>query len=237
MEQEVVCVSPGETKPQVVKKGTLLQLDRLTKSTKMIRGMSETFLMFFEVGTGKEYGFPLLCAIHFTEVVDTFKYTLKEVIDQLPLPRRVQFVSVNPYDIIIADDEEALDLITILDGPIEIIGIRRLEMLVGLHLNDDTDKYEMVAIPKDDSILDDIRVHIPSSSLCGNDKTFADKEMPARTKRDLLRNKLYALYVDDLMPVFLKNEDNAQEYDLTDTSVAPPIPPRHYGKHFASIIL
>ena len=199
----------------------------------MIRGMSETFLMFFEVGTGKEYGFPLMCAIHFTEVVDTFKYTLKEVIDQIPLPRRVQFVSVNPYDIIFSEDEEALDLITILDGPIEIIGIRRLEMVVGLCLNSDTGKYEMVAVPKEDSILDDIRVHLPSDTLCDNDKTFVDKEMPTQTKRDLLRYKLYAFYVDDLMPVFLKNEDNKRDYAFTDTTIPPPIPPRRYGKHFA----
>ena len=200
----------------------------------MIRGMSETFLMFFEVGTGKEYGFPLMCAIHFTEVEDTFKYTLKEVIDQLSLPRRVQFVSINPYDIILSDDEEALDLITILDGPVEIIGIRRLEMLVGLCLDHDTRKYEMVAIPKDDSILDDIRVHLPSKTLCDNDISFMDKEMPSRAKRDLLRSKLYAFYVDDLMPVFLNNEVNEQDYDFTDTTIPPPLPPRHYGKSYVS---
>lgn len=190
VEEDVACVSPGEIKVQVLRKGTILQLDRLTKSTKIMRGMSETFLMFFEIGTGKEYGFPLRCAVHFDEVFDTFKYTVKEIIDQLPLPRRVEFVTVNPYDIYLVEDEEALELTTILGGPLEIIGIRRLEMFVGLYLNDETEKYEMIAIPKDDSLLDEMLVHIPSTCLVDNNKSFADTQMPARAKRDILREKL-----------------------------------------------
>lgn len=228
VEQEVACVSPGVAKIQVLRKGTLLKLDRLTKSTKMIRGMSETFLMFFEVGTGKEYGFSLLSAVHFTEVVDTFKYTLKEIIDQLPLPRRVQFVAVNPHDVIVVDDDEALELLTVLGGPIEIIGMRRLEILVGLYLNDETDRFEMVVIPKDDSLSDNMLVHIPSSCLVDNDKTFADREILERTNQDLLMDKLYALYVDDITPVFLKNDITIQGYDVSDIAYAPPLPPRRY---------
>lgn len=227
VEEDVACVSPGEIKVQVLRKGTILQLDRLTKSTKIMRGMSETFLMFFEIGTGKEYGFPLRCAVHFDEVFDTFKYTVKEIIDQLPLPRRVEFVTVNPYDIYLVEDEEALELTTILGGPLEIIGIRRLEMFVGLYLNDETEKYEMIAIPKDDSLLDEMLVHIPSTCLVDNDKSFADTQMPARAKQDILREKLYALYVDDLMPVYLRNDNVTQAYDVDDTP-APPLPPRLY---------
>ena len=232
VEHDIACASPGLPGAQVVRKGTLLQLDRLTKSTKLIRGMSETFLMCFEVGTGKEYGFSLLSAVHFTEVIDTLKYTLKEVIDQLPLPRRVQFVTMNPYDVVVVDDEESQELLTIFSGPVEIIGIRRLELLVGLYRNEEIDKLEMVLIPKDESLCANILVHIPSSCLVDNDRTFADREIPNRTNRDIIKDKFYALYADDILPVFLNNEVSVQEYDDSDVPSAPPLPPRCYGNAF-----
>ena len=234
VDQDVACLSPGEDKPQVVRKGTLLQLDRLTKSTQMIRGMSETYLLVFEVGTGKEYAFPLLCAIQFTEVVDTFKYTLKEIIDQLPLPRTVQFVGVNPHDVIVVDDEEAVDVLSIVDGPLEIVGMRRVEMLIGLYKDYVTEQIEMVAIPKEDSLFESISVHIPSSCLVNNDKTFADKVIPEKCNLELLQEKLYVLYVDDIVPAFLKNIGCIQRYDIVDTPATPPLPPRNYGKVFFS---
>ena len=237
VEKDVACVSPGETKVQVVRKGTLLQLDRLTKSTQKIRGMSETYLMMFEVGTGKEYGFQLLCAVHFTEVVDTFKYTLKEVIDQLTLPRTVQFVGINPYDIIVADDEEAHDLLTIFDGPFEIVGIRRLEIFAGLYKGYETERVEIVAIPKDESLLDSILIHIPNSCLVDNDKTFADRVIPDNINLDLFQNNFFVFYVDDIVPAFLKNDITVYEYNFVDTSTAPPLPPRRYGNVYILFVI
>ncbi|KAL4236542.1 hypothetical protein ACF0H5_004927 [Mactra antiquata] len=233
---DMICASPGNNKPQIVYKETVLELDRITKNMGTIRGRRETFLICKDNDGNRELAFKYMAAVNFIKVPDTSKCVLKDFIEHLPLPQTIEFLNINPYDVISVDDDDARDLLTMLSGPVQLLGLQMEHFVVGKMVADDISDVgdSVIAIPQLDHVLESLYVRLPCDNRNSNkvryrsncsyvDITVADDEF-----YDCLHQKLYLRYECDETPL-LVHVDNTQKtfYDTADPPDTPPIPDKY----------
>lgn len=177
-------------------------------------------MIFRELEKSTEIAFTLFTPVLFRKAADRTKYLLKDFVEHLPLPQCVECLDSNPYDVVCESDDEARDLLIMLNGPLELRSIQVVEYVVGFVM----DRKSIIAIPLIDDFLEAAMVHIPlHSSLAA---TQSDVDSPVDYESML--EKLYLLYADNQLPVILKGHAEAafsyeEEGEVPDT---PPLPPK-----------
>lgn len=226
-----MCASPGIQTAQIVQKGTILELDRVTKSMQAIRGSRETYLICKDRANSRELAFRQMAPVHFTKVPDMTKECLKDFVERLPLPQTVEFVNVNPYDVISVDDDDARDMLVMLSGAVELLGLHMEHFVAGRVDNGDTNVCDIIAIPARESVLETFFVHLP----VGNRNSGGETDPNAGDYVDLrvtddgiyvcLQQKLYLRYADDNTPLVLRVDNSVVfRYEIEDMPDTPPIP-------------
>lgn len=218
-EQDTICVSPGSTSCQIVTKGTILELDRVTQENKAVRGFRENFLICVETKTSRELAFRLMSTCRFSKVLDTTSYCLKDLIERLPLPQTVDFLVTNPYDVISVSDVDAADLLTMLSGPLELKCFKMQEYLVGHIHGSET----VVAFPFDEELFENVLVNMPVSRT----GSVRDPVDPVSDTIDYeaVMDKLYLLYADSQTVLRLQVSClERDQYDMNEDPEPPPVP-------------
>lgn len=224
-EQDTVCVSPGSTACQIVTKGSVLELDRITQDSRSVRGFRETFLICKDPKTGKELAFRLMSTCRFSKLLDISSYYLKDLIERLPLPQVVDVLVTNPYDVISASDTDAADLLMILSGPLELLGLKMQEFVVGNVVGEDY----VIGFPCLEDYLEVVLVNIPVSSS-GSVRDVYNNTFHTIDYEDIM-DKLYLLYADEPSGVVLRGDySSVLEYDMLEEPEPPPVPNRKLGK-------
>lgn len=230
VEKDTICASPNVSAPQIVYEGTLLELDRVTKTVQTVRGSRETYLICRDDENQRELAFQLSAPVHFTSVTDTTKSSLKEFIEHLPLPQTVEFLNVNPYDIVSCDDDDSKDLLTLLDAPLELLNLQMENFLVGRREHCDYNECDIVAVPARNDVLENTFVHVPLDSQgdCQSRYNNGDHVALADINEqiyDCLRQKLYLrLAGDDSVLVLRQNFDGLTGYEAESQPDTPPVP-------------
>lgn len=231
-EVDTVCLSPGSTKCQIVTKGTVLEVDRVTQDAKSVRGFRESFLICIDNHNSRELAFRLLSTCQFSKMVDATQYNLKDLIERLPLPQTVHFIITNPYDVISASDTDAVDLLVMLSGPLELQCLKMQEYVTGYV----QDTEEVVGIPLEEDFLENALVNIPVSESCfGRSLDYGPLDY-----EDLF-DKMYLVYAKNHSVVALRRDHReVLKYDMTDEPDPPPLPPLSSGRqksHLGHILL
>lgn len=233
VDKDTVCGSPGIKATQIVEKGTILELDRVTKSIQNIRGARETYLICLDNSNSRELAFRQLAPIQFTKVPDMTKDNLKEFVEHLPLPQVVEFLNINPYDVISVDDDDARDLLVMLAGPIELLSLQIDHYIVGKVDEDDVDVCDIIAVPANENVIKSFYVHIPverdsdyrASTSAGE---YVDLAVCDDRLFNCLEQKLYLRYTDDETPLFVRTSNSEIfRYEVEDLPDTPPIPLKH----------
>ena len=221
-----MCVSPGSTVCQIVVKGTVLELDRLTQDSKSVRGFRESFLICKDKSKSRELAFRLMSTCKLSKLSDISSYSVKELIERLPLPQTVEFLVSNPYDVVSASDVEAADLLTILSGPLELLSLKIQEYLVGHVIGAET----VVGFPWREEVLEQVLVNIPVSPKTGSIRDVYNDAFDSVAYEEVF-DKLYLLYADQSSAVVLNNDCSApvSQYDMMEESDPPPVPHRKPG--------
>lgn len=232
VDKDTICASPGIQTAQIVEKGTILELDRVTKSVQVIRGSRETYLICKDNENSRELAFRAMTPVHFTKVADMSKHCLKDFVEHLPLPQTVEFTNVNPYDVISLDDDDARDILVMLSGPIELLGVHMEQFIVGKVDKGDSNACDIIAIPDKDSVLESFYVHLPTAAFQNNSRktdSLAGEYVDLAALDDgiyaCLRRKLYLRYASDEAPLVVRADDTENLcYEVEETPDTPPIP-------------
>lgn len=232
VDRDVVCLSPGTTNTcQIVKKGTVLELDRVTRVARAVRGAREGYLICNDTDQCRELAFRVMSPIHFTKLSDPTKYTIKEFVEHLPLPQSVQFLDINPYDVVSGIDDEAKDLLVMLSGPVELLDIKMVKFLFGLVSSDATKAdspkpyCDILALPIDEDVVENTSVYMPKECIKDDaSERFDCRDDPIQC--DIMKKKLYFLNINEHKPVALRLcelDNNSYKVDrLPDTPLLPP---------------
>ncbi|XP_052256994.1 uncharacterized protein LOC127862080 isoform X2 [Dreissena polymorpha] len=208
-EQDTVAATLGNSGHHVVSRGSVLELDRVTKSCRALRGFREDYLICRELEKSTEIAFTLFTPVLFRKAADRTKYLLKDFVEHLPLPQCVECLDSNPYDVVCESDDEARDLLTMLNGPLELRAIQVVEYVVGFVL----ERKSIIAIPLIDSFLEAALVYIPLHSSVPATQTDVESPVDYET----MLEKLYLLYADNQLPVLLKGQpEGAFSYEEED---------------------
>lgn len=242
VEKDTICASPNVSAPQIVHKGTVLELDRVTKTVQTIRGSRETYLICKDFENKRELAFRLLSPVHFASMPDMTTYVLKDFIQHLPLPQTVEFLDVNPYDVISVYDDDSQDLLVLLSAPLKLLSLQMENFLVGKTVNYDS-TCDIVAIPAKDHILKSMFVYLPlvSEGGChGNEDGsghYVSLNVISEQSYDCLHQKLYLRFAgEDTLLVVRPQSDGFTRYEVENQSDAPSLPTKSETllKHAAS---
>lgn len=234
VDKDTVCVSPGIQTTQIVYKGTILELDRITKSIQNVRGSRETYLICVDNENSRELAFRQLAPIQFTKVPDMTKDNLKDFVEHLPLPQVVEFLNINPYDVISVDDDDARDVLVMLAGPIELLGLQLDHFVVGKVDEDEDNICDLIAVPAKENVINSFYVHIPverdsnrrASSISSGE--YVDLAVSDDRAYDCLEQKLYLRYTDDDTPLIVRTSNTeVLRYEVEELPDTPPLPDKH----------
>lgn len=81
-------------------------------------------------GAQREFRFKESCLINVTATPDPRSYTLAQAEEFVLCPACIQFEPVSPHDVSFYRDEDAMTLLTILGGPIELLNFTEQSLLV-----------------------------------------------------------------------------------------------------------
>ncbi|XP_045159333.2 uncharacterized protein LOC123524870 [Mercenaria mercenaria] len=231
VDKDTICASPGVQAAQIVEKGTILELDRVTKSIQTIRGSRETYLICKDSANSRELAFRQMAPVQFTKVPDMTKDCLKDFVEHLPLPQVVEFLNINPYDVISVDDDDARDLLVIMSGPVELLGLQMEHFIVGKVDEGDANICDIIAVPLKDNVLESFLVHIPVEEQTDKHTSvtsageYVDLALSDEQLYDCLQQKLYLRYTDDETPLILRsNNSEVFSYEVENLPDTPPIP-------------
>lgn len=230
---DMICASPGDRKPQIVNKGTVLELDRITKSLGTFRGHREAYLICKDNENNKELAFRYMSAVSFMQIPDNTKCVLKDFVERLSLPQTVEFININPYDVISVDDDDAKDLLEMLSGPVQLLGLQMENFIVGKVKSDDNSDCDnsIIAIPEIDHVLESFNVRLPCDNRNSykvrhkSNCSYVDVTVADDTLFECINQKLYLRCERDETPLVVRTYDPAiYSYDTTDPPDTPPIP-------------
>ena len=231
VESDTACFSPGDINYHVVHKGTVLELDRVTQNNRRARGSRENFLICFDRESGQELAFRVMSPVHFKKVHNTKKYSLREFIECIQLPQKVEFVNINPYDVVVADDSVAVKILVMLSGPVELLELTSCDYLIGRTQNTESGAMNILALPTEHERLENFLVYIPSTSIIQNAKDHANTVIPGQIDCDIFRQRLYMNSDEQKVPLLLRCDlPSTFSYDITDPPDTPPLPPK-YGNY------
>lgn len=174
-----------------------------------------------------------MAPVQFTRVTDITKDCLKDFVEHLSLPQTVEFIATNPYDIISVDDDDARDLLVMLSGPVELLGLQMEHFVVGKVDGGGKKFCDIIAVPAKDSVLETVFIHLPVDTdsdrhLRGpSNGVYVDLAVTDEKLYDRVLQKLFLRYSDDDTPVIVRiPTSEVPTYEVEAMPDTPPLPDR-----------
>jgi hypothetical protein len=144
--------------------------------------------------------------INCTEVEDTKKYHLFELVRNKMLPKVFMFENVASKDCILMDNELNSALLTSVEGPIELLEFKDIEIIVGWVRDKESKTYKTVVIPS--GLLTELKVQ-EKSLHSEEEKTLyiENKYKRCGENTHFLETCLYWMYPDKGQATWLRSPD------------------------------
>ena len=189
---QLVSLEPGSS-VNIIPAGAILEI----VGTKRFHGNS--FLVCKDK-TDKMVTINANAPVNITAIDDENEYTLKELTDNVMLPKCIEFDNISPYDIVIYDDLWANNLLVMAAGPFKVNSVVELEFVLGWNIplgpKGEQFSQRTVLIPRERCQKQKVKIqHFPSRSerLKYNRKYFS-----TGNNSNFVNHKLYAMKMDPL---------------------------------------
>lgn len=180
----------------------------------------------------------------FIPLPDDKEYTLKEVVDTLPLPQYVKFVEDEFEKVLTTDLQSAIDNVQTFTGCVKLTRVFREEVVVGHHkpqlenvsqsLRLENEKFvqrSIVLLPLGREAVNEIEVNTPIYSEPDEYELLAIRNFSQKSPNmDLVEGSLYLEFSKNPRSFYVfdekeENDDNVN--DVMDSGEPPPpVPPR-----------
>ncbi|KAK3592110.1 hypothetical protein CHS0354_019377 [Potamilus streckersoni] len=216
-------VSHGVNAPVTIAQGTKLFPARNVPKNSTDTSSTNQVICILE--DGREIAIPENCKARFVVVEDERKLTVKDIVEKFPLPQAVQFETVLPENVVSRDDDEACNLMYMMDGPVSVISVERMDVYVGC-LSRMPGKYIPFILP----VGHKIEVYASDK----NEQRYLDNlyapHLPSSLPLCLVEGELYIIDTEDLHVHYLK------DIDLDEAPTVPPPRPRKSNDNAVSVL-
>ncbi|KAL3867926.1 hypothetical protein ACJMK2_040768 [Sinanodonta woodiana] len=217
------CVSHGTKAPVTIGKGTKLVPARNLQKNPTDTASIDQLICILE--NGNEIAIPENCKVRFVVVEDDKTFTVRDIVEKLTLPQAVQFETVFPENVVSRDDEEACNLMYMLDGPVSVISVERTDVYVGC-LSRMSGKYIPFILP----VLHEVEVYTSDKTAQRYLGNLYAPHLPSSLPLSLVEDKLYIIDTEGLHVHYLK------DIDLNEAPMIPPPRPRKSNDITASAL-
>ena len=143
--------------------------------------------------------------VTFTAIEDEKPYHMYELMRQKLLPRAFQFQNVKPDDVVMIDEELNSSLLTVAEGPLELIRFVDVDVAVGWVRDNSKKTYKTCVIPS--RLWPLIKLQHTSFSDQNMKDNYIKRRYSKCMKVDFLERKLYGMHVDETTIVWLACPD------------------------------
>ncbi|XP_053396501.1 uncharacterized protein LOC128556223 [Mercenaria mercenaria] len=225
----------------------------------VVRKFNEGGVTYLQCSDGHDsYAFSEKERVSFTEVEDEKLYHLFELVRLQLLPKAFKFLDVDPTDIVLMNEELNSGLLTMVEGPIELMRFVDVDIIVGWVRNNKKKTYETCVIPSNLWPLIQLQTQAFPDQKAKH--TYIDRKYGHCIHSDFVERSLYILPVNQSAITWLRSPDLYERNysgkalfdvvyidfqassedddetigdDIGDVDCPPPLP----GKHFGQILL
>ena len=187
--------------------------------------------------------------VNITAIDDESEYTLKELTDNVMLPKCIEFDNISPYDIVIHDDLWANHLLVMAAGPFKVSSVVEMEFVLGWNIplgpKGEQFSQRTVLIPRERCQKQKVKIrHFSSRS---ERIRYTRKYFSTSNNSNFVNHKFYVMKMDPLTyPSILwlqdrnalKCETDARPQRHTyDKPLRPSPLPLGKGKEFDSVLI
>ena len=138
--------------------------------------------------------------VNITAIDDESEYTLKELTDNVMLPKCLEFDNISPYDIVIHDDLWANHLLVMAAGPFKVNSVVELEFVLGWNIplgpKDEQFSQRTVLVPRERCQKQKVKIrHFSSQS---ERIKYSRKYFPMGDDSNFVNQKLYVMELEPL---------------------------------------
>ena len=187
--------------------------------------------------------------VNITAIDDESEYTLKELTDNVMLPKCIEFDNISPDDIVIYDDSWANHLLVMAAGPFKVNSFVELEFVLGWNIplgpKGEQFSQRTVLIPRERCQKQKVKIrHFSSQSerikysrkyfSMGDDSNFVNQKLYVMEMEPLTYPNI--LWLQDRNPLKCETDARPQRHSY-DKPLRPSPLPLGKGKEFNSVLI